>query len=76
MEAYDNAMRVFNQGRNDQVTQAALQGLNLDIGAQPGRINQALARGQFGNEAALSGLLFRFGPGRGTVNDWQTGIYT
>ena len=50
-EAYSNAMMDVNQQRNDLLSQAALQGLNLDIGANAQGYNQALQGGQFGNTA-------------------------
>lgn len=50
-EAYDNAYRLLNQQQNDQLTQAALQGLGLDFQANNQGFNQALQRGQFGNQA-------------------------
>ena len=48
-EAYKNAMLDQSQQQNDLLTQAALQGINLDIGANQQGFNQALASGQFGN---------------------------
>lgn len=58
-EAWDNAMRLFNQGSNDREIQAGLQGLNLDMSANQQGFGQALTRGTFGNEAQLD----RFGAG-------------
>ena len=55
-EAYDNAIRLLGQQENDQRTQAALQGLNLDIGANAQGYNQALQSGQFGNTAQQQAL--------------------
>lgn len=46
-KAYDNAMRSFNQGQNDLLTQAQLQGANV----QNQMFNQNLQAGQFGNQA-------------------------
>lgn len=46
-QAYDNAMRSFNQGQNDLLTQAQLQGANV----QNQMFNQNLQAGQFGNQA-------------------------
>ena len=46
-QAYNNAMRTFNQGQNDLVTQAQLQGSQV----QNQMFNQNLAAGQFGNQA-------------------------
>ena len=40
-EAYQNAMMDVNQQKNDLLSQAALQGLNLDIGAQAQGFGQA-----------------------------------
>ena len=48
-EAYTNAMRDQSQQQNDLLTQAALQGINLDTAANQQGFNQALASGQFGN---------------------------
>lgn len=50
-EAYDNAIKLLGQQENDQLTQAALQGLNLDMNANQQGFGQALSRGQFGNQA-------------------------
>jgi len=48
-EAYTNAMRDQAQQQNDLFTQAALQGIRLDTGANQQGFNQAVASGQFGN---------------------------
>jgi len=50
-QAYQTAMVEENQRGNDLYAQAALQGLNLDIGANAQGYNQALQSGQFGNQA-------------------------
>ncbi len=50
-EAYDNAMRVQNQSENDLRSQAALQGINLDLSANQQGYGQALQSGQFSNQA-------------------------
>lgn len=50
-EAYTNAMTDFTQAQNDLKTQAALQGINLDMSANAQGYNQALQSGQFGNTA-------------------------
>ena len=50
-EAYDNAINLLGQQETDARTQAVLQGLNLDIGANAQGYNQALQTGQFGNTA-------------------------
>lgn len=51
-EAYQNAMTTQGQQANDLMTQAALQGINLDIAANQQGFGQALQAGQFGNQAA------------------------
>jgi hypothetical protein len=56
-EAYKNAMTDQSQQQNDLLTQAALQGINLDTAANQQGFNQALAQGQFGN----SGIQQNFG---------------
>lgn len=48
-EAYKNAMLDQSQQQNDLLTQAALQGINLDTAANQQGFNQALASGQYGN---------------------------
>jgi len=48
-EAYKNAMLDQSQQQNDLLTQAALQGINLDTAANQQAFNQALASGQYGN---------------------------
>jgi hypothetical protein len=55
-EAYDNAARILGQQENDQRTQAALQGLNLDMSANQQGYGQALNTGQFANAANLAGF--------------------
>jgi len=55
-EAYDNAARILGQQENDQRTQAALQGINLDISANQQGFGQALDTGQFQNNANLAGF--------------------
>ena len=50
-EAFTNAMRVHDQQNNDLLSQAALQGINLDLSANQQGYNQALSSGQFGNQA-------------------------
>ena len=54
--AYNMAMQEQSQRENDLLSQASLQGVNLDMSAQQQAFNQALQTGQFGNEAALSGF--------------------
>ena len=50
-EAYDNAIRLLGEQETDARTQAVVQGLNLDVGANAQGFNQALQSGQFGNTA-------------------------
>ena len=59
-EAYNNAARLLGEQENDLRSQAALQGLNLDIGANQQGFSQALQSGQYGNAAQLS----QFGAGQ------------
>jgi hypothetical protein len=55
-EAYDNAARLLGESENDQRTQAALQGINLDTAANAQGYNQALQGGQFENTAQQQAL--------------------
>lgn len=55
-EAYDNAARDESRAQNDLLSQAALQGLNLDFSANNQGYNQALQSGQFGNQALQQSL--------------------
>ena len=55
-EAYDNAIKLLGQQENDQRTQAALTGINLDTAANAQGYNQALQGGQFGNTAQQQAL--------------------
>ena len=55
-EAYSNAMLDVNQQKNDLLSQAALQGINLDTAANAQGYNQALQGGQFGNTAQQQSL--------------------
>jgi hypothetical protein len=50
-EAYDNAIRSLGEQETDARTQAVLQGINLDIGANQQGYGQALESGKFGNTA-------------------------
>ena len=50
-EAYDNAIRLLGEQETDARTQAVLQGLNLDIGANQQGFGQQLEAGKFGNTA-------------------------
>jgi hypothetical protein len=56
MEAWDNGMKDFTQGQNDLKTQAALQGINVDMQANNQGFNQSLQGGQFGNTAQQQAL--------------------
>jgi hypothetical protein len=55
-EAYNTAMAAQGMQENDAITQAALQGINLDIAANQQGFGQAQARAEFANQAALSGF--------------------
>jgi hypothetical protein len=55
-EAYDNAIRSLGEQETDARTQAVVQGLNLDIGANVQGFNQAVQSGQFGNVAQQQAL--------------------
>jgi len=55
-EAYDNAIRSLGEQETDARTQAVLQGLNLDLGANAQGFNQAVQSGQFGNIAQQQAL--------------------
>jgi hypothetical protein len=59
-QAYQTAMLEENQRGNDLYAQAALQGLNLDIGANAQGFGQAVTSGQFGNQAVAQ----NFGQGQ------------
>jgi hypothetical protein len=53
-EAWKNAQTDTNQRQNDLLSQAALQGINLDLGANQQGYSQALSSGNFGNAANLA----------------------
>ena len=73
-EAYNNEMRTQGQQQNDLYTQAALQGLNLDIGANQQGYNQALGTGGFYN--AGQGQNFgQSATGAGLYNQAQNQAY-
>jgi len=55
-EAYNNAINLLGEQETDARTQAVLQGLNLDIGANTQGYNQALQTGQFANIAQQQAL--------------------
>lgn len=51
-EAYDNAMRVFTQGKNDAYQQAQSNAVNQGLTNQQAQFNMGLNQGQFANSAA------------------------
>jgi len=53
-EAYNTAFRNREMSKNDLYNQAALQGINLDMGARQQQVNEALGIGGFENQAQLS----------------------
>jgi hypothetical protein len=55
-EAYDNAINLLGQQETDARTQAVLQGINLDIGANQQGFGQQLEAGKFGNTAQQQAL--------------------
>ena len=55
-EAYNAALQEQGQRENDLRTQAALQGLNLDMAARQQGLGEAQALGGFANQAALAGF--------------------
>jgi hypothetical protein len=59
-EAYNAAVSGQGMKENDLMTQAALQGLNLDMAARQQGLGEQQALGGFGNQAALS----QFGAGQ------------
>ena len=59
-EAYNAAMQEQAQRENDLLSQAALQGINLDLAARQQGLGEAQALGQFGNQAQLA----QFGMGQ------------
>lgn len=54
-EAYDKAFRNREMSKNDLYSQAALQGINLDMAARNQTVNELLGLGTFGNQAQLAG---------------------
>ena len=59
-EAYNAAISGQGMKENDLLTQAALQGINLDMSARQQGLGEQQALGGFGNQAALS----QFGAGQ------------
>ena len=55
-EAYNNAINLLGQQENDQRTQAALQGINLDFAANQQGFGQASAQNQIANQASAQNL--------------------
>ena len=53
-EAANNAWRTQNDANNDLVSQAALQGINLDMAANQQGMTNALNEGNFANTSALN----------------------
>ena len=54
-EAYDKAFRNREMSKNDLYSQAALQGIGLDMSARQQAVNELLGLGTFGNQAQLAG---------------------
>ena len=55
-EAYNTAMQEQSQRENDLLTQAALQGINLDMSARQQGLGEQQTLGSFANQAGLSQL--------------------
>lgn len=60
-EAWQNEMRAQGQQENDAYSQAALQGLGLDMSANQQGYNQSLQNAQFGNTAIGQSLQQQLG---------------
>ena len=60
-EAYRNAQTEMGQRYNDLVTQAALQGINLDMAARQQGLNEQLGLGNFANTAQQQDYLQQMG---------------
>jgi hypothetical protein len=54
-QAYDNAMRNREMSKNDLYSQAALQGINVDMSARQQGLNELNTTGTFANQAQLAG---------------------
>jgi hypothetical protein len=54
-QAYDNAMRNREMSKNDLYSQAALQGINVDMAARQQGLNELNTTGTFANQAQLAG---------------------
>jgi hypothetical protein len=54
-QAYDAAMRNREMSKNDLYSQAALQGINLDMAARQQGLNELNTTGTFANQAQLAG---------------------
>jgi hypothetical protein len=50
-QAYERSMTDQNQRENDLLTQAAVQGINIDMTGRTQALNETLQSGQFGNTA-------------------------
>lgn len=55
-EAYNNAINLLGQQENDQRTQAALQGINLDFAANQQGFGQATQQNAIANQASAQNL--------------------
>lgn len=55
-EAYNNAINLLGQQENDQRTQAALQGINLDFSANQQGFGQATQQNAIANQASAQNL--------------------
>lgn len=53
-QAYDTAFRNREMSKNDLISQAALQGIGLDMNARNQQVNEALGIGGFQNQAQLN----------------------
>jgi hypothetical protein len=53
-EAYNTAFRNREMSKNDLISQAALQGIGLDMNARTQQLNEALGIGGFQNQAQLN----------------------
>lgn len=80
-EAWQNEMRQQGNQQNDLYSQAALQGIGLDMGANQQGYNQALQGGMFGNQAQAQNYNQSLGAGQfgntaaGQSMQQQLGLY-
>src|SRR5215831_4658095 len=68
-EAYNNAMRVQGQQTNDLMSQAALQGLNLDMSANAQGYQEAMGRAGLYNQAAAQNYQQQLGAQQQNFNE-------